>query len=336
MAHNKIISNLNDLKRVAKNVGKANGVSSKAIDKMLLDDTTGSLVLDYLVNRSKKKGIGVVADKISKAQLKLVDLDMKAGAKAHNLFSKGLENKAEFNKFDKMRSKISNSFKKDYKFNVSNFDGKNPGITANIEAGSITEPINKVKSKVVPFVGSVAITNALYSSGNKNNQEGGEYKVASNKTNSLVEKIAGCVPENSDEKKEREDKKPKENKDELLKKAQEMLSLAYNHINQLEGYCEKLAIENQSLHLDLVQRDRYSEAIKIAEDMYSKGLIKKADIEEKASNISAMDEESLCLFKKAMEDVTIPQSEGISDLTFIIDKDNIKSKESMIDVFSKN
>lgn len=330
MARNKIISNLNDLKGVANNVYKNKKLSSDVIDKMLLDDNTGSMILDFFVRKSNKKS-GQLAKKIKNAQLKIVDLDMRAGAKAHNILSKGLDNKAKLNGFDRARKRASNSFKKEYTMNVSDFDGVNPGIQAKVNAGSITEPINKIKNKAVPFIGSVALTNALYTSGKNNNQEGGENKVASEKTNSLIEKIAGCAPE-SDKKEE----KTKDSKDDLLKKAHEMLSLSSDYIKQLEGYCEKLAIENQSLHLDLVQRDRYAEAVKIAEDMYSKGLIKKADIEEKASDISAMDEESLHLFKKAMQDVTIPQSEGVSDLTFIMDEDNIKSRESMLDVFSKN
>lgn len=328
-APSEIIGNINDLKRAANKVYKGSKPASDVVDNLLLGkNETGSFLLDYAMSKSNKK-TGKFANNIKKAQRKIVDLDMRAGAKMHNIVGKGLNKKEKLNRADKVRKGVANSFVKEYTMDISKPKGTTPGMQAKVNAGSLTEPIAKVKNKVVPFVGSAAITNVLLDKYKK--QEGGEDKVASNNIDDLIEKIAGCKPTSTQVEKVASES----DKDALLLKAHEMLKMAATKVRQLETYCEKLAIENQNFHLDLLQREKHDEAVKIANEMHSRGLIKKADIDEKIADISAMDDESIALFKKAMEDVVVPQSEGVSDLTFILDKDNIKSKETMIDVFSK-
>lgn len=327
-AQGKIIGSINDLKRAADKVYKGSASSSKVVDNLLFGNNgTGSFILDKLVSTSNKR-TGKLANNIKKAQRKIVDLDMKAGAKMHDIVSKGLDKKDKLNKADKIRKGVANSFVKEYTMNISKPKGTTPGFQAKVNAGSLTEPIVKTKDKVIPLIGSATVANTLSTKHKK--QKGGEDKVASNNTECLIEKIAGCKPTSL----EVEKVASETDKDALLLKAQQMLKVAATKMRQLETYCEKLAIENQNFHLDLLQRDKHDEAVKIANEMYSRGLIKKADIDEKIEDISVMDDESLALFKKAMEDVVVPQSEGVSDLTFILDKDNIKSKETMIDVFS--
>lgn len=329
MAHSKIIGNIDDLKRAADNVYKGKKSASKIVDDLILGKRgTGSFVLDKLVNSSKKR-TGKLANNINKTRMKISDLDMRAGAKMHNIIGKGLDKKENLKTTDRLRKNIANSFSKEYTMNISKANGINPGMQAKVNAGSLTEPIIKAKNKIIPLVGSMTVADSLSSKYKK--QEGGENKVASNNTDDLIEKIAGCKPNTPS----LETQSDKTDRDTLLKKSYDMLKTAYEHINQLEEYCEKLAIENQSLHLDLVQKEKHDEAVKIAEEMHSKGLIKKADMDDKINDIAAMDDESLSLFKRAMEDVVVPQFEGISDLTFIMDKDNIKSKDNMVDVFSK-
>ena len=328
-AQSKIIGSVDDLKRAANKVYGGSKPASDLVDNLLFGkDKTGSFILDCMVAKSNKK-TGKMANGIKKVQRKAADLDMKAGAKMHDIVSKGLDKKEKLSRTDKIRKGVANSFVKEYTMDVSKPKGTTPGMQAKVNAGSLTEPMAKAKNKVIPFVGSATVTNALLTKYKK--QEGGEDKVASNNIDDLIEKIAGCKPTpNKVEKVAGES-----DKDALLLKAHEMLKMAATKVRQLETYCEKLAIENQNFHLDLLQRDRHDEAVKIANEMHSRGLIKKADIDEKIEDISAMDDESLALFKKAMEDVVVPQSEGVSDLTFILDKDNIRSKETMIDVFSK-
>ena len=328
-AQSKIIGNINDLKRAADKVYKGSKPASKIVDDLLFGNNgTGSFVLDKLVSKSNRR-TGKLANNIKNAQRKIVDLDMKAGAKMHDIVGKGLDKKEKLNTVDKIRKGVANSFVKEYAMDISKPKGTTPGMQAKVNAGSLTEPIVKAKDKVVPLVGSMTVANALSTKYKK--QKGGEDKVASNNTEDLIEKIAGCKPTSFKEEKVASEA----DKDALLLKAHQMLKTAATKMRQLETYCEKLAIENQSFHLDLLQREKHDEAVKIANEMHSKGLIKKADIDEKIEDISAMDDESLALFKKAMEDVVVPHSEGVSDLTFMLDKDNIKSKETMIDVFSK-
>lgn len=327
-APRKIISNLDDLKRAADNVYGGSKSATKVVDDLLFgSNKTGSVLLDMLVSKSGKK-TGKLANNIKKTQRKIADLDMRAGTKLHNVVSKGLDKKEKLGRIDRLRKGVANSFVKEYTMDISKPNGLTHGVKANLETGSLLEPVSKVKDKALPLIGASAVTNSLATKYKK--QKGGEDKVAKINTDKIIEKIAGCKPASSGI-----EKIASENhKDMLLEKSKEMLKVASEKIKFLENCCEKLAMENQSFHLDIMQREKHDEAVKIANEMHSKGLIKKADINDKISDISAMDDESLALFKKAMEDVVVPQSEGVSDLTFILDKDNIKSKETMIDAFS--
>lgn len=312
--------------RLPKQTGHKLGKKSRDIVNSAVNGQgTGSFLIDFFGGGLKKKP--AVSKKINKIQRGAVDLDMRAGAKVHDFLRKGLDKKEKMNKFDKFRNGLSNQFVKEYNVKMAPSTNGVADINSKIKTTSLLNPVDKVKDKALPIIGGMAVADKLMPQQNANT--GGDIMANQpfNEREDLKNKIAaslGIGVQNNE--------KVASTKDaELLKYASDLLSGAANEIEVLRNQVEKLALENRELELREIRRAREEEGLKIANEMYEKGLIKKADIEKKSSEIALMENDSLALFKEALEGVEAPVEEGVDKLTFIIEEDNIEKRGNLAD-----
>ena len=129
-----------------------------------------------------------------------------------------------------------------------------------------------------------------------------------------------------------------EKKASMLKTAGEMLKFAAKKTRDLEDENEKLASENKILHARIEFEQRKMKAEKLAGIMHQKGLIKHADIVDKAAEISIMDEVGFEILKTAVENLHVEKLgtiQGIDNLTFLDRQLNIDSEDSTQPTFAQ-
>lgn len=122
-----------------------------------------------------------------------------------------------------------------------------------------------------------------------------------------------------------------EKKASMLKTASDMLKYAAKRTRDLEESNERLASENKILHARIEFEQRKMKAEKLAGIMHQKGLIKHAEISDKAAEISIMDEVGFEILKSAVENLhveKIASFQGIDNLTFLDRQLNIDSEDS--------
>lgn len=124
--------------------GHIKGDYHAIIDKALLPDNSGSMILDFLSR--KKIGTG---SKYKKFQRKLSDIDMKAGGKAYDFL-------------DKKNSKIANNIKRSLIQEHDISKNKNSNDFLKVKSVGILNPVNNIKKKALPFIGSVTVANHLF------------------------------------------------------------------------------------------------------------------------------------------------------------------------------
>ena len=113
------------------------------------------------------------------------------------------------------------------------------------------------------------------------------------------------------------------NSEHMMKIAAVALRGAANKIKQLSSDNEKMATELCDLKKEAREAQAFEDAMKIANKMHEKGLIKKADIEAKAYEISKFDKEALDIIEASLNSVEKVASAGASDLSdFMIEEDN--------------
>lgn len=113
------------------------------------------------------------------------------------------------------------------------------------------------------------------------------------------------------------------NSEHMMKIAAVALRGAANKIKQLSSDNEKMATELCDLKKEAREAQAFEDAMKIANKMHEKGLIKKADIEAKAYEISKFDKEALDIIEASLGSVEKVASVGASDLSdFMIEEDN--------------
>lgn len=108
-----------------------------------------------------------------------------------------------------------------------------------------------------------------------------------------------------------------------MKIAAVALRSAANKIQQLSSDNEKMAAELCDLKEEAREAQAFEDAMKIASKMHEKGLIKKADVESKAYEISKFDKEAIEIIDASLSGTEKVASAGVSDLSdFMIEEDN--------------
>lgn len=109
----------------------------------------------------------------------------------------------------------------------------------------------------------------------------------------------------------------------MMKIAAVALRSAANKIQQLSSDNEKMAAELCDLKEEAREAQAFEDAMKIASKMHEKGLIKKADVESKAYEISKFDKEAIEIIDASLSGTEKVASAGVSDLSdFMIEEDN--------------
>ena len=109
----------------------------------------------------------------------------------------------------------------------------------------------------------------------------------------------------------------------MLKMAAVALRKSASKIQQLYEDNEKLSNEILDLRKEADEAHAFEEAKKIANKMHQKGLIKKADIDARAYEISKFDEEALEMLQATLNGSEKIASIGASDLSqFMFEQEN--------------
>lgn len=136
----------------------------------------------------------------------------------------------------------------------------------------------------------------------------------------LIEKIASVI-----DLKNEEDKK-----NNALKVASQMLKIAADKQRELEVKLAKVSMENNKFKLEKEANEKSQFIEQLVENMYQKGIIKKADIENKISEFSIMEKKALEILSETILSVQDKVAdEGVSDLNFLYDDNNIIEKENL-------
>ena len=109
----------------------------------------------------------------------------------------------------------------------------------------------------------------------------------------------------------------------MLKVAAMALRKSASKIHQLYEDNERLSEELLDLKKEANEAHAFEEAKKIANKMHEKGLIKKADIDARAYEISKFDEEALGMLEATLNSQEKIASSGVSDLSdFMFEQEN--------------
>ena len=113
------------------------------------------------------------------------------------------------------------------------------------------------------------------------------------------------------------------NSEHMMKIAAVALRGAANKIQQLSSDNEKMAAELCDLKKEAREAQVFEDAMKIANRMHEKGLIKKADVESKAYEISKFDKDAIEIIDASLSGTEKVASAGVSGLSeFMIEEDN--------------
>ena len=107
----------------------------------------------------------------------------------------------------------------------------------------------------------------------------------------------------------------KDQKNYMLKLASCALKKAGSTISELQHDNEKLSSEIVSLKHKLDTTNRLEETMKLAQEMHSKGLIKKAEIEAKAYEMLSFDDEAIKVLELTLSGQEKVAEDGVSSLS---------------------
>lgn len=209
-----------------------------------------------------------------------------------------------------------------------------PGVAdelLEIELPGLSVPLNKARRVALPLVGSLTVATGMGKmyenmqnkpkAAQQAAQIGGEDMSATNLT------AQGNLPA-----------QPKLRYDErgerlasLTAQAVEMLKVAAVEGRQIRLENEKLAQENERLQMQLVAKVRSSKAVKLANLMKDKGMIKKSNIEAKVDELMDMPEEAFEILAEAVGNAQFAKTashreEGVDSLAFLADGATSESK----------
>lgn len=319
-----LVGNLKKLQQQGKNFKSHTDPEDLARYIMYQKGGSGSLFLDAsnaLLNKaSGKRRLGdTVKRKLSNAQRKLTDVDIRAGNKVHNALSK-----------NKATQGVSKAFLYDHKVPLK----ANPSGVADeivrVAVPSLTAPIERTKGAVLPMAGALYVNSKIVDAqGGKN--KGGDMLKESAYRQMLREKIAATLGDSTE--KSATTTRDIDESAKLLKKASYALKVAANKQEKMKEDMIKLANENRQLNTELFMVKKAEDAEDVALMMMNKGLIKKADVHSKIENLIDLDEDAFLMFKEAIINVQ-PEEKiagGIDSLTFLAESNNIDGRKTLAD-----
>lgn len=310
------------IKDVAKGLYKGNGSGSMFYDmaagipkKILRFGGTKELVKNKK-GIEKLRRVNTIGDRLTgrisrvfdKPQQILMNADIKAG--------NFLKDKLKTNKFD-----YAQQFKTMSKQDI-------PQEILEINVPRLTAPVNRAEEAVLPLVGSFTIASQMGKiHENKKQKQGGdavnENKLASRR-NELIDKIAEYVDNNIQ--KDKQEKLSEDNlQSDFIKLSQlanesiDMLKTASITIKAKKEEINKLACENQQLKLQLMAKTRSERAVKLANQMVEKGIIKKAGTESKIDEIMELNDDAYNVLNRTVSEMKITKeaSDGINSIDFV-------------------
>ncbi|MEG0728141.1 MAG: hypothetical protein RR420_00825 [Anaerovoracaceae bacterium] len=343
----RVFGSMDEIADALKSSGKAfkKSPSQMVNDRFVGDTGTGSLFGDMAMWPIKKTKLGKKLNKaVEGGQKKLTDLDMKMGKKVVDSLSK--------NPNAKFRNKVADKFVDKHLFETQKKNPKAPKEFIEVESAGLTNPLGKMKDKALPFIGAVAVSNAMMSSGKKEGENNMAKLSSEEYKHYLISKIAETIDEDEVKRKLIENKEKEKlvanerrnRQAELCKKASETLFEAAKNIRALESrnldlaqHAEKLALQNQRLLLEKEAEERAEKAEKLANKMLNKGLIKRADLDTRIKEYCGMDKEAFDMFSNAVdnaEKIAASEGEGVDSLAYIGEDPNLKAKKTMADAIN--
>lgn len=305
-------TSFNNLKDILKKYTKSKDIKSQSDsllgDKGLFTGIAGAIGKKFTTKNFADKAGG----QFKKMQEKIVDLDIKAGNKMHQLIRNDKGGK---------RDKISNVFIDKKQFKVNDKKGK-PTQQIEVDVPGISAPLSKLKNVGLPLAGGLYLSSKIYG----NDEEGGENKLAQNKEK-LIQKIAGQLNHSLDSDTDVE-KLDYEEISKIAMAASKILKRAALERREIENKLGALEAENNALRKEAIENDRYLKSEKLAHQMNQKGMIKKADIDSQIKQLIELDETGFGMLKEAVKKMsTNSVPDGVDNLTFLSPESNIYSRD---------
>ncbi|MDD4403104.1 MAG: hypothetical protein PHI24_14975 [Desulfitobacteriaceae bacterium] len=219
------------------------------------------------------------------------------------------------------------------KATVTTNTGKNIDAYVPTQVARLSAPVDKVKPFAVPMLAVLGL-DSLYENSKsvKTDTEEGDFTVknAADLREQLIDKIAATVvslrgnvahpsaAENAVEKIGMVMDK--------VATASEMLKQAHCKIASLEEDLGSLTETNKRLKLQIVAKERSQRATKLAKDMFQRGMIKQADINDQVDYIMGLNDENYNILLKTVENVPVKQArdvqKGLDKVSYMIEADN--------------
>lgn len=133
------------------NKSRVRNAKNIADNKLFNAKGTGSLVIDLLAGKNKKRMGPKINNAYTNMQRKLANIDIKAGAKTYNYLDK---------KNSRLGDKLKKTLIQEHDFLTEKVPGK-PDKYVKVNVPGITNPLTKAKGAVVPLVGSFTLAGAL-------------------------------------------------------------------------------------------------------------------------------------------------------------------------------
>jgi len=144
-----------------------------------------------------------------------------------------------------------------------------------------------------------------------------------NDKENLINKIANCIEIQDMEKTAAEQKK-------VLKLASTMLKVAAEDIKGLNQKVASLESEISSYKKEKELAVKKDKVDNLTDSMFNKGLIKKSDIKSKKDELMKIASDALDVMEDTINRIPVKTAnEGLSDLTFLYQGNNIKGKENL-------
>lgn len=119
-------------------------------------------------------------------------------------------------------------------------------------------------------------------------------------------------------------------------KAAVMLKQAATKLRELEMEINKVAEDNKRLTLQLIAKERSSRATKLANEMFSKRIIKQGEIDSEVDRIMEMDDKAFEVLASTVRNVGIQKdsnniNKGLDTISFLLDSEDGAEKKSFED-----
>lgn len=228
------------------------------------------------------------------------------------------------------------------KATVSTVSGKQVDAYVPTQVARLSAPIDKTKHFAVPMLAVLGLDSIYQNSKSTNTSiEEGDLPVkdAAELRESLIDKLAATIVslQHSDISSVPEDVAVEKIGTVMEKAAvaSEMLKQAYNKISSLEENLNSLTESNKHLKLQIVAKERSQRATKLAKDMFRKGMIKQAEVNDQVDYIMGLNDENYDILLKTVESVPFKQAgdvqKGLDKVSYIIETDDEVTKPSLGD-----